>query len=131
MVLFLEGEISSWLRLTASNYDVCLSWSYDRKRLKSERESAKKRERVKQEDQGAQEDVTASSNGAFLGCTLQVNSMASGVSSGVKTEPQGREGPNEHHGSFITNQRNREAAMNISAFCSSSGITLYLCRPHR
>lgn len=103
-------------------------------------ESAKEREcegkkeavRVKRDDQGAREEVAASSNGAFLGCTWQVNSMASTrVSSGVKTEPRGREGPNEHYGSFITNQRNREAAMNISAFCSSSGITLYLCRPHR
>lgn len=97
------------------------------------RESVKERKagRVKRDDQGAQEEVASSSTGAFLGCTWQENSMASGVSSGVKTEPRGREGPNEHHGRFITNQRNREAAMNISAFCSSSGITLYLCRPHR
>lgn len=99
--------------------------------LKRECEGKREAGRLKRDDQGAQEEVAASSNGAFLGCTRQVNSMASGISSGVKTEPRGREGPNEHHGSFITNQRNREAAMNISAFCSSAGITLYLCRPHR
>lgn len=99
--------------------------------LKRESEGRKATGMVKSDDEGAQEEVAASTDRLLPGCTQQASSMASGVSSGLKTEPQAREGPNEHHGSFITNKRNREAAMNISAFCSSSGITLYLCRPHR
>lgn len=120
IVLFLEVE-TSVLAFSHCSKLWCLPglviWE---KALKRERKIGKESNR---EDRKRPWRCTGRGSGIFWQSLTGVHtaSMASGVYSGLKSEPRAREGPNEHQGSFITNQRNREAAMNISAFCSSSG----------